>query len=222
MRNGLVMLVLTAGCGVTDPAQSVIPPDIPDPTDDVGNDTDVDTDDTDDTDITVTEVYELDAGASPFLQFTAWGAFNSEQHGTWHAYNVQVVRRGDLGDIEVHFLAQTDSVDGGINALTNHLKTDDFFDVANHPEATFDSTAVAHISGDDYEVTGDMTLRGTTRSMTFTATITEDGSDGLRSTANMEFSRWDYGLYADNVTKAGGDGANDRVVVDYDVRLELQ
>src|SRR5262249_8427011 len=47
-----------------------------------------------------------------------------------------------------------------------HLRSADFLDVANHPTVTFKSTRVERAGGDDLRVTGDLTIRGTTRPVT--------------------------------------------------------
>ena len=61
--------------------------------------------------------------------------------------------------------------------LTGHLLTPDFFDAATFPQATFASTAI--VAGDDgaLTITGDLTLRGVTQSVTLVGEIEGQGSD---------------------------------------------
>lgn len=80
--------------------------------------------------------------------------------------------------------------------LTGHLQSEDFFHVASFPTATFTSTAVTAAAGADgstHTVTGDLTLRGTTKSVSFPATIA--AADGTIS-AKTEFTinRQDWGI----------------------------
>ncbi len=79
--------------------------------------------------------------------------------------------------------------------LTGHLKTDDFFDVPNHPTSRFVSTKIEPESGPDatHSITGDFTLRGVTKSITFPATV--NVSDEVVTLAS-EFSinRMDFGV----------------------------
>lgn len=59
--------------------------------------------------------------------------------------------------------------------LTAHLKDADFFDVATYPKATFVATkveAAAGEGGSTHAITGDLTIRGVTKSVTFPATVT--------------------------------------------------
>jgi polyisoprenoid-binding protein YceI len=163
-------------------------------------------------------VWELDPDRDPVLGFTAWGMFDLEQVGVWSRYNVRIAERGE-GPVsyDIRFTADNDSIETGIGQLDDHIRTDDFLDVPNHETATFSSTGLT--SGDDgWSVGGDMTLRGTTKPITFTADI--EPGDAIHTTATIEFSRWDFGLYAADVDEPGGDNAQDRVVVTYDVWLK--
>ena len=73
-------------------------------------------------------------------------------------------------------------------------------------------------SGSPYHVTGDLTVRGTTREKTFQAAIALEG-DTLVSTAHIELTRWEFGLYDPSVDEPEGDGVGDDVLIDYEVRL---
>ena len=62
---------------------------------------------------------------------------------------------------------KTASIDTNVEKRDQHLRTADFFDVEKYPEMVFKSTAVRKV-GDGLEVTGDFTLHGVTRPVTFT------------------------------------------------------
>jgi len=76
--------------------------------------------------------------------------------------------------------------------LTKHLLSADFFEADTYPESKFVSTAIAQ-QGDKYSVTGDLTLHGVTKSITFPATLSL--ADG-KVTAHAEFdiNRNDFGI----------------------------
>src|SRR5262245_64219943 len=61
------------------------------------------------------------------------------------------------------------SVDTGITDRDNHLRSADFFDVARFPEVTFESSRVEQRGPNSYRVTGNLTLHGVTREVTFDA-----------------------------------------------------
>ena len=58
------------------------------------------------------------------------------------------------------------SIDTGDEGRDEHLRTNDFFDIENHPTMTFTSTGLEG-SGSDYELHGDLTIKGVTRPVTF-------------------------------------------------------
>lgn len=76
--------------------------------------------------------------------------------------------------------------------LTGHLKSADFFDVENHPNAKFVSTKIEK-SGSAYTVTGNLTLHGQTKSIKFPATITL-GDDTATVKADFSINRQDFGI----------------------------
>lgn len=71
----------------------------------------------------------------------------------------------------------TDSIYTDTNKLTQHLKSPDFFDVRNYPKATFVTTKIVPAAGkvDDFTVTGDLTLHGVTKSISFPAKVALTG-----------------------------------------------
>ncbi len=69
------------------------------------------------------------------------------------------------------------SVDTNNKKRDDHLRSPDFFDAAKYPEITFSSTAVKPAGEGRYEVTGDLTLHGVTKPITFTVTYTGEGAD---------------------------------------------
>jgi polyisoprenoid-binding protein YceI len=97
------------------------------------------------------------------------------------------------GSVEVEIDAT--SVFSDDDKLTGHLKTKDFFDVENHPKAKFVSTEIKKggEGGASHTVTGNLTLRGETKSVTFPATITTEG-DSAKVKAEFSINRKDFGL----------------------------
>lgn len=79
--------------------------------------------------------------------------------------------------------------------LLNHLRSDEFFDVVNLPTATFRSTRIEEAPGDDatHRVTGELTLHGQTRSITFPARITV-APDDVHAQASFSIDRREFGV----------------------------
>ena len=83
--------------------------------------------------------------------------------------------------------------------LTKHLKAEDFFDVENYPESKFVATNFSKILEGKYELSGNLTLRGVTKNITFpTQVIHDENSVSLK--AEFDINRQDFGIsYAGKV-----------------------
>ena len=77
----------------------------------------------------------------------------------------------------VEFTIQAASIDTNEPKRDEHLKSPDFFDVANQPTITFKSTSVKATGKDAYEVTGNLTMRGVTKPITLPVTFLGEGKD---------------------------------------------
>lgn len=131
-----------------------------------------------------------------------------------------IADKEDFSDAEVTFSAKIESITTGNDQRDGHLKSADFFDAANHPELSFKSTSIKQLSGSDYELNGDLTIRGTTKPITLKAEFGGIQQDFYGNTvAGFELAgkinRQEYGLTWSAVTEAGG------VVVSDDVRIAV-
>jgi polyisoprenoid-binding protein YceI len=102
-----------------------------------------------------------------------------------------------------------------------HLRSGDFFDVEQFPTLEFRSTEVAHAGGDEWKVTGDLTLHGVTKPVVLQvefagASPTPWGTRAVGFTAWAEVDREEWGLTWNAALETGG------VVVSKKVRLELE
>jgi polyisoprenoid-binding protein YceI len=124
---------------------------------------------------------------------------------------------GKPEDSTVSIDIDTNSVFTDADGLTKHLMTGDFFDVAKYPKATFKATKIvpdpAKGAG-HYMVTGDLTLRGVTKSVTFPATITVVG-DSVAVNAEFSINRKDFNIL---YTGKADDLIRDDVVIKLDLK----
>jgi polyisoprenoid-binding protein YceI len=103
-----------------------------------------------------------------------------------------------------------------------HLKSADFFDAEKFPEMTFKSTRVEHKSEAEYAVTGDLTIHGVTKSVTFEVDgPSAPGKDPWGNTrigisASAKINRKDFGLAWNATLETGG------FLVGEDVHLTLE
>ena len=88
--------------------------------------------------------------------------------------------------------------DDGKAKLEGHLKSPDFFDVEQYPTAKFVITSVSPITdaedGHNYDITGNLTLKGTSRSITIPAMVTMDGDRITATTPDFVIDRTEWGM----------------------------
>jgi len=133
----------------------------------------------------------------------------------------------DLTEAKIAFLADIDSINTGNEQRDGHLKSADFFDAANHPKLTFNSTSIEHTGDSDYKVTGDLSIRGNTRPITLNVEFGGIQNNLYGQTvAGFEITgkinRQDYGLTWSAVTEAGGIVVSDDVKIAIDAELVKQ
>jgi len=93
---------------------------------------------------------------------------------------------------QVEVTIQTESLYADKEKLTKHLKSPDFFDVAQFPTATFRSTEIKK-DGDGHTITGDLTLHGITKRISFPATVAVT-KDAVHANAEFSINRHDFGI----------------------------
>ena len=103
-----------------------------------------------------------------------------------------------------------------------HLRTADFFDVDTYPTITFKSTKVEAVSGQEYRVTGDFTMHGVTKPVTFDVEYggqSNMGGPRVGLTATTKINRKDYGLTWNAALETGGILVGDEVTITLDVKF---
>lgn len=123
---------------------------------------------------------------------------------------------GDLENAKISFTADIDSIHTGNEQRDGHLKSADFFDAAKYAKLSFVSAKIEHKDGNDYKVTGDLTIKNVTRSVTLNVEFggTQNNFYG-QTVAGFEITgkinRQDFGLTWSAVTEAGGIVVSDEV-----------
>jgi len=109
-----------------------------------------------------------------------------------------------------------------------HLRSADFFDVANHPTLTFRSTRVESLGADNFKLTGDLTIRGVTKQVTFdvegpTASVKDPwGNTRAGVTASTKINRKDFGVAFNALTETGALVVGDEVKITVEAELIQQ
>ena len=127
----------------------------------------------------------------------------------------------DFSDAKVTFEADINSISTNNEQRDGHLKSDDFFNAEQYPNMTFKSTSFKKVSGNKYKLTGNLTIRNITKTVTFDVIYGGTVKDPWGNTkagfkATTVINRFDYNLKWNTVTEAGG------AVVGKDVTIDLK
>lgn len=126
----------------------------------------------------------------------------------------------DIAKSSVEFTAKVASIDTGVQARDNHLRTADFFDVAKFPDMTFKSTKVERKGKDNYLAYGTFTLKGISKEITVPFKLygpIKDpwGKMRIGVDASLTINRQDYAVAYNQTLEGGG------LVVSNEVKIQL-
>jgi polyisoprenoid-binding protein YceI len=126
----------------------------------------------------------------------------------------------DLTKSQVSVEINAASIDTGDQKRDEHLKGADFFDAKKFPKLSFKSTKIAK-AGAGYKLTGDLTIRDVTKSVTLDATVsapvkTPWGNQARAAKVTGKIKRGDFGLKWNKALETGG------VVVGEEVTIEVK
>ena len=116
-------------------------------------------------------------------------------NGSFQKFSGEIDYTGNPETSRVSVTIETASLTADDPKLTEHLKTPDFFDAAKYPQAKFVSTGIK--AGSDksasHTVTGNLTMHGVTKSVSFPATISAT-ADAINVDANFSVNRKDFNI----------------------------
>lgn len=155
------------------------------------------------------------------LGFVARHAMVSKVRGSFTELEGTASGNGaDPSSAKVSVTVKTDSFTTGVADRDGHIKSGDFLEVDKYPEITFVSTGAA-IKGDELELTGDLTIKGVTKSITIPFEFNGEAKDPFGNTrigfeGKTKISRKDFGITWNAALETGG------VLVSDEVTLELE
>ena len=132
----------------------------------------------------------------------------------------------NLADSSVEVTMKAASIDTRSDQRDTHLRSPDFLDVETYPEVTFRSTRVEGTK-DEFQLTGDLTIRGVTRPITLDVTFEGEGKDpwgGTRASfsAKGKFDRRDFGLTWNVALETGGILVSNEVKINIEAQVVAQ
>jgi len=134
---------------------------------------------------------------------------------------------GDLSTIQAAFTAQIASINTDNDGRDEHLRGSDFFDAEHHPTMTFQSKMARQTAPGKAELTGDLTIRGVTKEVTFMVdgfhqSIDFMGTTKIGGIATATINRQDFGVSWNRTLDNGGLVVSDNVDIEIELELDKQ
>jgi len=145
----------------------------------------------------------------------------TEVEGYFKDFDLTVLtNKADFVDAKIEFTAKTASIFTNNEKRDEHLRSDDFFNSEKFPEMKFVSKSFKKVGNNKYKLTGDLTIRDVTKSITldvvYNGTIKDPwGNTKAGFNVTGKLNRFDYGLKWNALTELGG------AVVDKIVKLRI-
>ncbi|MFI1166759.1 YceI family protein [Streptomyces sp. NPDC020801] len=129
---------------------------------------------------------------------------------------------GDPAKSTASIDVRMDSIDTGSADRDGHLKSSDFFRTGEFPAMTFRSTKAEALGGDDYRITGDLTILGVTRPLTIDlefngAAKDPFGNERVGFEGKAEILRSEWGLTWNAALETGGVLVSDKIKLNFDI-----
>lgn len=167
-------------------------------------------------------VWNLDTAHSE-IGFSVKHMMISKAKGTFDNFSATIEADvDDLTNSKLEIKIDTGSINTRQEGRDEHLRSADFFDVENHPNITFVATDIKKKSGNNYDVTGDLTMLGTTKPVTFDIAFEGQSKDPMSGNTVAGFSgettisRKEFGLTWNAAVETGG------VLVGDDVKVHVE
>jgi polyisoprenoid-binding protein YceI len=129
---------------------------------------------------------------------------------------------GEDGSAHARGTVKAASLDTKEDARDTHLRSEDFFHAEVHPELTFESTEIRPLDEDTFEIEGELTMRGVTRTIVLKAELqgTEVdlwGNDRVGLEVSGQLNRSDWGMTFNQALGSGNMLVSDKVKLSLDI-----
>lgn len=159
------------------------------------------------------------------VNFTVEHLVISEVDGSFKTFEGKMVAsKEDFTDAKISFSIDVASISTDNEKRDGHLKSEDFFYAEKYPKMTFESTSFKKKNAKEYELKGDLTMRGVTKPVTLSVKYGGQAVDGYGNTragfiVKGSLNRMDYGVAWNAKTQHGGLTVGEEV--DITIKLEL-
>jgi polyisoprenoid-binding protein YceI len=171
---------------------------------------------------TVTGTYTIDPAHSR-IGFVARHAMVTKVRGSFNEFDGGGSFDADNpGESRAELTIKAASIDTRNADRDAHLRSNDFFDMENHPEIRFASTAVEELDAETYRVTGDLTIKGVTKPVTIDfeytgAAVDPFGNQRIGFEGATTVNRKDWGVNWNAALEAGGVLVGEKVTLEFEV-----
>ena len=165
--------------------------------------------------------YTIDPSHSR-LGFVARHAMVTKVRGGFNDFAGTFTVGESVGDSNAELTIQAASVDTRNADRDEHLRSNDFFAMEEHPEIRFASTDIEQVGDAEYRVTGDLTLRGVTKPVTIDLEYTGSATDPWGNTrvgfeGSTQVNRKDWGLNWNTPLDGGGILVSEKVTLEFEI-----
>lgn len=171
----------------------------------------------------ITGHWDIDPSHSR-LGFSTRHAMVSRVRGAFNDVSGSADIADDLADSKAEVIIQTASVDTRSEGRDEHLRSADFFDVETYPEIRFVSSAIDEVDEGSYIVTGELTIRDTTKTVSVPLELIGVDTDpfgnlraGLEGSRRID--RKDWGVTWNTKLDSGGVLVSDKITLEFELSL---
>ncbi|HEY2764618.1 MAG TPA: YceI family protein [Pseudonocardiaceae bacterium] len=170
----------------------------------------------------LTGTYSIDPAHSR-IGFVARHAMVTKVRGAFNEFEgTAVLDGGNPANSTAQVTIKTASIDTRNAQRDEHLHNNDFLAVEAHPEITFVSTAVRRTGDTDFDLTGDLTIKGVTNSVTIPfsyegAATDPFGNQRVGFEGSMTINRKDYGITWNATLETGGVLVSDKITLEFEI-----
>ncbi|MBA2518316.1 MAG: YceI family protein [Chloroflexia bacterium] len=171
--------------------------------------------------------YQVDTAHS-FVEFSVKHLVVATARGRFTSFDGELTfDPADPSAGSVRVSIDADSVDTRDAKRDEHLRSNDFFGAGDDPQITFASTRIEPRRGDDYNVFGNLTIRGVTKEVLLDTTfngvaVSPWGQHVASFSATTEISRKDFGVNWNAALEGGGVMVSDNVKISLDIEAIQQ
>ncbi|HEX2177682.1 MAG TPA: YceI family protein [Nocardioidaceae bacterium] len=156
------------------------------------------------------------------IGFVARHAMVTKVRGSFNEFSGTAHIDEDVTKSSVKLAINVDSIDTRNADRDGHLRTNDFLDIENHPQISFESTSVRQIDDLTVEVIGDLTIKGVSKPVAiefeYQGSATDPfGNQRVGFEGSVVINRKDWGITWNAALETGGVLVSDKITLEFEI-----